>query len=70
MVEAPNTPSFHPCVVLLEDGETVEVDIVVLPVTADVGTEFRWHGGAWRVAAKRPRNRVLVAAPVEPRARN
>lgn len=70
MVEPPYTPSLHPCVVLLDGGEKVEVDIVPLPVTADVGTEFRWHGGAWKVAAKRPRNRVLVAAPVERQARN
>ena len=50
-----------PRVVILDHGPVAAIDIVELPVSAEVGTEFCYRGKRWRVIAHRPRTRVLLA---------
>ena len=51
-------------VVILEAEPKVEIEVVELPDVADVGTEFCHQGDRWRVTARRPRTRVLLARQI------
>jgi len=51
----------HPRVVIMDRGDAITVELVDLPETTDIGTEFGCRGCRWRVIARRPRTTVLVA---------
>jgi hypothetical protein len=54
--------------VILEAEPEIVIEVVELPDPVDIGTEFCHQGGRWRVTARRPRTRVLLAkqVPSEP----
>jgi hypothetical protein len=54
----------HPRVVILDTQTEVAIEVVELPDTAEVGTEFCYRGGRWRITAHRPHTRVLLAEQV------
>ena len=51
----------RPRVVILDRGDSVTVELVELPSSTEIGTEFGCRGGRWKVIARRPRTTVLIA---------
>jgi hypothetical protein len=58
-----NAPK-QPRVVILERQTEVVIEVVELPDSAGIGTEFCYRGGWWRITAHRPHTRVLLAEQV------
>lgn len=51
----------HPRVVILDEGTSVQVAVLDLPESADVGTSFCHSGTSWRVTGMRRSSRVFIA---------
>ncbi len=54
----------RPRVVILDDGDTVQVEVLQLPESTSLGADFSHSGTSWRVTGVRTGDRVLIARPV------
>jgi hypothetical protein len=50
-------------VVVLGHGESARVEVLELPESTTLGSNFSYCGRSWRVTASRTSNRVLIAEP-------
>jgi hypothetical protein len=50
-------------VVVLGHGEAARVEVLELPESTTLGSNFSYCGTSWRVTASRTSDRVLIAEP-------
>ena len=54
----------RPRVVILDSGDSTRVEVLTLPMTTTLGTDFSFCGRSWRVTGERTGRRVLIAEPL------
>lgn len=54
----------RPRVVILDSGEATRVEVLTLPESTTLGTDFSFCGRSWRVTGQRTGRRVLIAEPM------
>ena len=53
----------RPRVVILDTGESPQVEVLDLPASVTVGASFKHSGQSWQVTGLRTGQRVLIAQP-------
>jgi hypothetical protein len=53
----------QPRVVILDAGESPQVEILELPPSVTLGASFQYSGQSWQVTGLRTGQRVLIAEP-------